>query len=124
MRTMIYFVLVPTKQLRDLAGKFGFEDLIGNEVWHTYRHDPSGLEHSLEEFEDAAWTSFVGSFDLSQGAEREAAEQFLAECVELGFRACWEVHQAGAGDNVEQLLEKAKKYEGYARENLVRVQRS
>jgi hypothetical protein len=123
MRTTVYFVLLPTAALVDLAGRYGFSDVIESGVWQTFRHDRTGLEHSKEQVEEAVWTIFVGNFELTDGTHRETAKQFLSECVTLGFTGCWEVHVVGGGDSVETLMAEAREYELFARQNLAKVEK-
>ena len=122
MRVSLCFVVLPTPALVQLAAKHGFSDVVQAEAWPTYEHDPTGIDYSKEEVEKAVWTVFLGNFDLARSRSPES-EAFFTKCVELGLSGCWDVHLVGANDDVEELLEKAKEYEPFAKENLKRVQK-
>lgn len=114
MALIIYYMMVPTAALIEAARAGGEEWLLEPDVWIDVEHPRVGREHPQEQVERAAWTLFLAKLAW-YGVESDAHRRFRELCLQLGFKGCWSVHVAKAGDRVEDLLAEAADNESLAR---------
>jgi hypothetical protein len=111
----VYYMLVPTSALTEAAQAAGEQWLLEPDVWIDVENDRTGRAHPQADVEGAAWKVFLAKL-ASGDEETDGHRRFRKRCLELGFRGCWSVFVARAGDPVEDLFDEAQRVEKLAAE--------
>ncbi len=106
MRIQLNYVVLPTPELQALNERWGMVHHAAEEglIWQSSEHH-TVREHTRAQVEEAIWVSFLGNFDLqhldSIGVD---VRPFLRECIKLGFRGCFVIHEVMPPRHADELM--------------------
>lgn len=103
MRLKVYFIFLPSDELKEAVTEVGEPALSEVSVWNTSETDRCGLEHSEVELKDSFWADFKAK--LIYENESEVQRRFRERCLTLGFDGCWTVVKTNDGGSADELVD-------------------